>query len=36
MSQENVEVVRGQVWDGVDVVRLVRDDATLHKMAGGA
>jgi hypothetical protein len=29
MSQENVEIVKTLLWDGVDAVRIVQDDAAL-------
>jgi hypothetical protein len=29
MPQENVEIVKTLLWDGVDAVRIVQDDAAL-------
>jgi hypothetical protein len=29
MSQDNVEVVKRMLWDGVDAASIVRDDAAL-------
>jgi ketosteroid isomerase-like protein len=29
MSQENVEIVKRMMWDGVDAVPIIRDDAAL-------
>ena len=31
MSHENMEIVRGTLWDGVDGVPLLRDDVARAK-----